>query len=758
MVYEERIEEIDLQRYWLVLKRRWKPAVGVFVLTLAAAFASTTTQKPMYEAGAKLLLRPDKTASLTGVSQDLGSLETLKTTSDPLATQAGIIFSLPILEDTIRALDLRDSEGKPVKPSELAEDLSVSPLPETDLIAVAHRSGQPELSAAIVNQIMRSYIEANISGNRSEVTAARRFLEEELPRAKAEADALSEALRRFDQENGIVALPEEAGAAVTAIANLDNQINQTQIALVASESRARQLSNQLGLTAQEALNLATVNQSSAVQSALGELQTARTELATALTKYTPQHPTVRALQRQESALSGVLRSRVGEVVSESALPRALTMSSVDEKIAEQLVEAEVTRTSTYNQLATLVETRDAYKRQSEIYPGLKKTQTELQQRLASAQSTYETLRQRLQEVRLAENRNVGSAQIVERAVPPQEATAEGAMKFLLAGGVVGAFLGIATAFFLDLIDRTLKTVKDGEKIFGYVLLGVIPQFELPQESAARGYELTVDMGETDGLPSRRIITLESAYPILSSAYQMMQANLRFISSDQQMKAIAITSSMAGEGKSEVCANLAAAVAQTNRRVLLVDADMRSPSQHHLWNLINSVGLSHVLVGEGSLEKALQPVNNNLTVITAGVVPPNPIALLDSERMARLIELFREQFDYIIFDTPSLAGSADAAVLSNLTDGVLMVMRPRHVTYDRAIAAKSLLERSGANVLGMVANGVDSKNDFGEYSYDARELTDLASRTAQIANERIAKEQEAYAQEAESETATSQSRF
>ncbi|MEM6450707.1 MAG: polysaccharide biosynthesis tyrosine autokinase [Cyanobacteria bacterium P01_D01_bin.105] len=749
MVYEERIEEIDLQRYWLVLKRRWKPAVAVFVLTVAAAFSATTTKKPMFEAGAKLLLRPDQTASLTGLSQDIGSLESLKITSDPLATQAEIIFSLPILEDTIRALDLRDSEGKPVKPSALARNLSVEPLSETDVIWVSHSSEQPELSAAIVNQVMRSYIAANVSGNRSEVTAARRFLENELPQAEAEANALSEALRTFDESNGIVALPEEAGATITAIANLDSQINQTYVALAAAESRADQLSRQIGLSAREALNLATVNQAPAVQSALSELQQARTDLATALTRYTPQHPTVQALKRRESALISVLQNRVGEVVGRGTAPRALSMSSIDERIAEQLVEAEVNRTSTYNQLATLVAARDAYQRKSEVFPGLKKTQAELQQRLASAQSREETLRQRLQEIRLAENRNVGSARVVELAVPPEKATSEGSFKYLLAGAVVGGFLGIATAFFLDLIDRTLKTVKDGEKIFGYVLLGVIPQFELPDEDAARGYELDLDlymdMGEEDSSVSRRIVTLESAYPILSSAYQMLQANLRFISSDHQMKVIALTSSMAGEGKSEVCANLAAAIAQTNRRVLLVDADMRSPHQHHLWNLINSVGLSHVLVGEGGLQQALQPVNENLTVMTAGVVPPNPMALLDSERMAQLIEQFRQEFDYIIFDTPSLAGSADAAVLSNLTDGVLMVMRPRYVTYDRAIAAQSLLERSGANVLGMVANGVDSKNDFGEYSYDARELTDLASRTARVAKGRLSDEHKTEAQ-------------
>ncbi|MEL6778129.1 MAG: polysaccharide biosynthesis tyrosine autokinase [Cyanobacteria bacterium J06597_16] len=731
MVYEERIEEIDLQRYWLVLKRRWKPATVVFAATLMASLGAAFTQKPLYEAGAKLLLQPDQTASLTGVSQDLGSLKSLKQTGDPLATQSEIIFSLPILEDTIRALDLRDADGLPVKPSALASDLAVAPLPDTDLITVSYRSGQPELSAAVVNQIMRSYIEANVSSNRSEVMAARRFLEDELPRAQEEAERLSEALKQFNEDNGIIALPEEAGATVTAIASLESQISQTQIELVEAQSEASELSRKLGMSGQEALGLAAVNQSPAVQSALAQLQGVRSDLATAMTRYTPRHPSVRALQRQESALIGVLRNRVTEVVGRPNAGALTSMSAIDEKLAEQLVQAEVNRSSTANQLATLISTRDAYQQKGAIFPGLEQNQTELRQQRDSAQGTYETLRQRLQEIRLAENRKVGNAHIIELAVPPEDPTVEGQLKYLLAGGVVGAFLGVATAFFLDLIDRTLKTVKDGEKIFGYVLLGVIPRFELPQ-----GYELPEDAAEIDGMPSRRIITLESLYPILSGSYQMLQANLRFISSDKKLKALVMTSSVEDEGKSEVSANLAAAIAQTNRRVLLVDADMRSPSQHHLWNLINAVGLSHVLVGEGSLEKALQPVTENLTVMTAGVVPPNPMALLDSERMAALIELFREQFDYVIFDTPSLTGSADAAVLGSLADGVLMVMRPRHVSYDRAIAAKSLLERSGAPVLGLVANGVDSKNDFGEYSYDARELTDLASRTARIAKGRL----------------------
>ncbi|MEO0769083.1 MAG: polysaccharide biosynthesis tyrosine autokinase [Cyanobacteria bacterium J06649_4] len=732
MVYEERIEEIDLQRYWLVLKRRWLPASVVFALTVAASLMAASSQKPLFEATSKLLLRDDQTAELTGVAQELGNLESLKVTSDPLATQAEIIFSLPILSDTIRALDLKDAEGELISPSSLASDLSVKPLGDTDLITISYRSGNPELSAAVVNQIMDSYIKANVSSQRSEVMAARRFLEDELPRAQAEAENLSEALKLFNETNGVIALPEEAGATVSAIANIDSQISQTQVALVEAQTQAEQIVQQLGMTSQQARDLATINQSPAVQEALAELQASRTNLATALTRYTPNHPSVRELQRQEQALINVLRSRVGEVSTGASAVGLLGMSDIDQGLAQQLVQAELRRDSAFNQLATLVSTRDAYQQQGEVFPRLEQTQTELRQRRDAAQNSYENLRLRLQEIQLAENRNVGSARIVEQAVPPDSATVEGKMKYLLAGGVVGAFLGVATAFFLDLIDRTLKTVKDGEKIFGYVLLGVIPKFELPRES-----EMLEAMGAEDGLPSPRIVTLEGSYPILSGAYQMLQANLRFISSDdKKLKALVMTSSVSGEGRSEVCANLAAAVAQTNRRVLLVDADMRSPNQHHLWNLVNAVGLSHVLVGEGKLEKALQPVTDNLTVLPAGVVPPNPMALLDSERMATLIELFREEFDYIIFDTPSLAGSADAAVLGNLVDGVLMVMRPRHVTYDRALAAKSLLERSGSRVLGMIANGVNSKNDFGEYSYDERELTDSNGQSALVAKSRL----------------------
>ncbi|WP_396336475.1 CpsD/CapB family tyrosine-protein kinase [Fischerella sp. JS2] len=196
---------------------------------------------------------------------------------------------------------------------------------------------------------------------------------------------------------------------------------------------------------------------------------------------------------------------------------------------------------------------------------------------------------------------------------------------------------------------------------------------------------------------------------------MLQANLKFIS-HRKVRKIVVTSSVTAEGKSEVSANLAAVIAQSGKRVLLVDADMRKPTQHHLWGLINSVGLSHLLVGQGIFSQAVQKVTEFLAVLTAGVVPPNPLALIDSEGMTSLVDIFSENYDYVIFDTPPLAGIADAAVLGKMADGILLVTRPGVLDAPSAAAAKFLLERSEANVLGIVANAVNAKQEPSSYFY------------------------------------------
>lgn len=144
--------------------------------------------------------------------------------------------------------------------------------------------------------------------------------------------------------------------------------------------------------------------------------------------------------------------------------------------------------------------------------------------------------------------------------------------------------------------------------------------------------------------------------------------------------------------------------------------MRHPIQHHIWNLTNVIGLSNVLVEQATLETAVQQVATNLDVLLAGVVPPNPMALLDSNRMEALVDYLAETYDFVIFDTPPLAGTADAAVLGQLVDGTLLVARPGIVDLVSAQAAKEFLVQSGQHMLGMVINGVNMKIEPDSYFY------------------------------------------
>jgi polysaccharide biosynthesis transport protein len=233
---------------------------------------------------------------------------------------------------------------------------------------------------------------------------------------------------------------------------------------------------------------------------------------------------------------------------------------------------------------------------------------------------------------------------------------------------------------------------------------------------------------------------------VSAAYQMLQANLKFLTSDKELKTIVVASSVPKEGKSEVCANLAAAIAQVGRRVLLVDADMRRPTQHHIWDLTNAVGLSNVIIDRVALEEAVEEVMPNLYVLPSGVIPPNPMALLDSKRMASLVETFSQDFDFVIFDTSPLAGTADAAVLGKLTDGIVLVVRPGVVDTAGAKSAKEFLMQAGQNILGIVINGVDVKSEPDSYFYYMEEQLDQPSDALPFARKRIFASQQHAASE------------
>ncbi|GIP39969.1 tyrosine-protein kinase YwqD [Paenibacillus sp. J31TS4] len=216
---------------------------------------------------------------------------------------------------------------------------------------------------------------------------------------------------------------------------------------------------------------------------------------------------------------------------------------------------------------------------------------------------------------------------------------------------------------------------------------------------------------------RPIITDINPKSPISEAYRTLRTNIEFSAVDEQLKVIMLTSAGPGEGKSTTATNLAVAYAQTNKKVLIMDADLRKSTMHHTFLKTNRSGLTNILVGQMTWEQAVQPTDiPNLDLLTAGPVPPNPSELLASQRMSALLEELKGHYDIVIVDTPPVLVVTDAQVLSTKCDGVVLVIDSGKVKREVAMKAKSNLDHVKVRILGVVLNNLDRKNGGSYYYY------------------------------------------
>ncbi|MEH1870774.1 GumC family protein [Nostoc sp.] len=703
------IEEVNIQKYLEVIQRRWLPLVGICGIAVTLGCLYAFSLKPSYRAEGSLMIKTNRSSSLTGLSEDIGRLEALNVNDNPLETQVRVIGSNPVMEKTINSLNLKDSKGKLLLIPDLAKQLKIEGIKGTDVVQISYKGSNPELAAKIVNKVIDSYIELNIKANQNEALTAKEILVTEVPKAEEIVRRAESKLRLFKENNKVVVLQQEASAAVDTISKLGNQISQALAQLEDVKGRLEQLRSEAKIDSQQGVIASELSQAPGVQKVLAQLQETESQLALERTRFSSEHPTITNLQEKIVALKSLLKERTGQVAgTEQITEGSLQVGQLRQSLIADITRAQAERVGLERQIATLLQQQDAYIKRANNLPKLEQSQRELERKLQAAQTTYETLLKKRQEIDIAQNQKIPNARVISYALTPDKAEGPRKILFIVGGAGVGIFLGIIVAFGLDLIDRSVKTVKEAKEVLKYSVLGVIPT------QSRNGKDHSSIAGLDRAIP--KVIGRDIPYFPLGNAYQVLQVNLKFLRSDKPLKSIVITSSVAKEGKSDVSANLAVTMAQAGRRVLLVDADMRNPIQHHIWGLKNAIGLSNVIIGEASLDTTVQEVMPNLEVLTSGILPPNPVAMLDSQRMATLISNFGRDYDFVIFDTPPLSGIADAAVLSTLTDGILLVVRPGVVDLNSANSAKEFLTQSGQKVLGIVINGVNTKNETNNYFY------------------------------------------
>jgi polysaccharide biosynthesis transport protein len=313
---------------------------------------------------------------------------------------------------------------------------------------------------------------------------------------------------------------------------------------------------------------------------------------------------------------------------------------------------------------------------------------------------------KLQEIEIAENQTLGNSRIQTHAELPQLPISPKKGQNIAIGGFLGLFLGAATAFALDSADKRIKTGEEARQLLpGYPILGQIPVFEKARQMPKLGKGIGRD-------PGQLVLNGSMTNGIEGESFRMLQTNLQFMNADNTMKVIVVSSSQSGEGKSTVSANLALAVAELGKKVLLVDADMRKPTQHRVWRQDNYEGLSNVLSGQCDQQSAIKELQSNLYLLTAGVVPPNPVVL---------IEEWSETYDLVIIDAPPITVAADATMLGTQANGLIFVLRPNVADKESVEYAQEILTQAKLKVLGMVLNGVeiDNQKRYNSYYYTAR---------------------------------------
>jgi capsular exopolysaccharide synthesis family protein len=327
---------------------------------------------------------------------------------------------------------------------------------------------------------------------------------------------------------------------------------------------------------------------------------------------------------------------------------------------------------------------------------------------------YDLISKRQREVDLAGLLRSNNVRVLERAITPGAPSSPKPMQNLMIALACGLGLGIILAFAIETLDNTLKTQIDVETFLGVPVLGLIPiigQGKLDLKGKDKD-------GKTDDqVRERDLGVFRDPRSMAAECCRSIRTNILFMSPDHPIRTMVITSPSPQEGKTTTAINLAIAMAEAGGRVLLIDTDMRRPRLHRSFAVPNQVGVSTLILGNSRLEDAIKHTDiANLDVLPCGPVPPNPSELLHTKRFAQILADCGSRYERIILDSPPTSAVTDPAVLGNLADGVILIVKGASTTREAAAHARRQLISAKCRLLGVIVNEIDFSNPGYGYHY------------------------------------------
>ena len=694
-------DSFKLAKFFRVLRKRWIVIVAVSVSVFAGNTYYTFTRTPQYRSSASLLV--NSTIAVSDIQ--LPGLSTSSLVN--LGTEVAILKSRPLIEIAVSKMQQSPSalSFKDLDPLTIMNGLDIRPEKDTMVLRLTYTDSDPKRAREVLTALTQTYVEYSLKDRRTKSSTAIKFIQDKLPQVKQQLDKSALAVTQFRKTYNIVDPDTYAASVYKMREALENQAQDLQIKMAQVQQQYEALSRQVGKSPEAAIGSAILQQDTPYQSLVKQFQEVETNYFLERTRFREDHPTVIALKDRRDELYRLLETRAQSVVGGRGSTTNITNepnSAIQQNLASQLFDAQTTLAVSQAQLESIRNAQSEVATAFSKIPQIQQRYVEIQRQLALDTSTYNKLSEKLEELRISEAQEISSWKILEPPLTPIKPSSPDIERSLITGAISGIALGILFALLLNRLDQRIREVEEVRELIDIPLLASIPMTEVSSLSAATNQGI---------LPS-------SSYYAFKEALGSLALNLRYLGTDNMMKVIAFTSSVPSEGKSTLTYNLATILSALGYRVLLVDADMRKPSIHKLAGLSNKVGLSTALATPSPWQDLIQAGDeqDNLHILTSGSLPPNPMLLLESNKMAALLQEWRQEYDYVLVDTPPVIGITDAQCLTSKVDTFILVAAINRSTRSGISRALEILSTARANVSGLLINMIGSSDSEYHYGY------------------------------------------
>jgi capsular exopolysaccharide synthesis family protein len=547
--------------------------------------------------------------------------------------------------------------------------IDIREIRNTELIQIVVMSTDRQEAAEIANRIAEEYQKKRIEDQQQLVSRSLTQLQDEVEKQRKKVDVLRSEAARIRTENKIPDfspdnIQDPRDAANEVYQSVEQQVSTERLRVSSLRAKYDQIAKLTDDQVMRSISTLEILDPT-ISQILPLYQQGSSEEARMLQSgLGVNHPTVKSLRAKNEVMAKQLQQQIGSLRTSLQANLNIAQSSLKE-LENRLTEAKTAQSDSKTRAAGYYEAKNNY---------------------IQAKNVLEAAVMRLSTETMQRKMPQNPAIIWERAEPASAPSRPRVALNILLGVVVGLVFGVGLAFFIEYLDTSVKTMEDVESFLQVPVLAVIPK------------NISLLINDTDDNPD-------------AEAYRIMRTNIEFNRKSPDANTITIISGGTGEGKSTTLINLAYTFAKGGYTTLVVDADLRRPSQHRLFGIENESGLSDYLTTELDLEEVVHLTKvDNLYLMTSGQLPNDAVGILNSQRMVELIEEVKGRFDIIFFDSPPILGVSDASVLSSAMDLTIIVVQHRRFPRAMLQRVKQAVANVGGTILGVVLNNVDVRHD------------------------------------------------